>query len=58
MRRDPRRRRRRRQDLKDGSQRLNLRRGPIERFRDEVEKCAGHLLEVTGALSARLGHRA
>ena len=57
MRRDPR-RRRRRQDLKDGSQRLNLRRGPIERFRDEVEKCAGHLLEVTGALSARLGHRA
>lgn len=32
--------------------------GPIERFRDEVEACAGHLLEVTGALSVKLGHRA
>jgi DNA-binding IclR family transcriptional regulator len=32
--------------------------GPIERFRDEVEACTGHLLEVTGALSAKLGHRA
>lgn len=28
------------------------------RFRDEVEACAGHLLEVTGALSVKLGHRA
>jgi hypothetical protein len=55
MRRDP---RRRRQDLKDGSQRLNLRRGAIERFRDEVQTCAGRLVEVTGALSAKLGHRA
>ena len=31
--------------------------GPLERFRDEVDTCAGHLLDVTGALSARLGHR-
>jgi len=24
---------------------------------DEVEACAGRLLEVTGALNAKLGHR-
>jgi hypothetical protein len=33
-------------------------RGPIERVRDEVEACAGHLLVVTSVLSAKLGHRA
>lgn len=31
--------------------------GPIERFRDEVDECAKHLLEVTEATSRRLGHR-
>jgi DNA-binding IclR family transcriptional regulator len=32
--------------------------GPIERFRGEVEACAGHLLDVTGSLSVQLGHQA
>lgn len=31
--------------------------GPIERFREEIDTCASHLLDVTGQLSARLGHR-
>jgi hypothetical protein len=31
--------------------------GPIERFRDEVEACAGNLLDVTGSLTVRFGHR-
>lgn len=31
--------------------------GPVERFRDEVDRCAEELLEVTSGLSARLGHR-
>lgn len=32
--------------------------GPIERFCDEVEACARHLLDVTGSLSAKPGHPA
>jgi hypothetical protein len=31
--------------------------GPVERFHLEVETCAGHLLDITGALSTKLGHR-
>jgi IclR family transcriptional regulator, acetate operon repressor len=31
--------------------------GPVERFTDEVESCARHLLEVTRDVSRRLGHR-
>ncbi|MFT5222333.1 MAG: IclR family acetate operon transcriptional repressor [Glaciecola sp.] len=31
--------------------------GPLERFRSEVDACAASLLEVTHAVSARLGHR-
>lgn len=31
--------------------------GPVERFRDEVEACAADLLEVTSAVSLRLGWR-
>ena len=31
--------------------------GPLERFRDEMDSCAKHLLDVTGEVSARLGYR-
>lgn len=31
--------------------------GPLERFRDEIDTCAEHLLDVTRALSARMGFR-
>lgn len=31
--------------------------GPLERFREEADACAGALLEVTRQISGRLGHR-
>lgn len=31
--------------------------GPVERFRDEIDEVAGHLVEVTGEVSKRLGYR-
>jgi hypothetical protein len=36
----------------------HLRLRPLERFCDEVGACAGHVLDVTGSRSAKLGRRA